>query len=140
MKNMSGGLIESTLHNLREHLHNLEGDRTKIDQKITEVKTTIERWEAELRYEGQPDELPQGSPPARRKKGENLRILRELYKSDPGLALTIQEVVERTSLAHSSVQVVFMKAGSGWEKDADNNRWRLVRSEKRPAIDVTAGR
>lgn len=130
MKNLPLGLIELTLRNLREHLHNLEAERTGIDQKISEVKLNIQRWEAELRN-GEQSKISEDIQHPRRKRGENSRILRELFESNPGLALTVQEAVEQTGLAHSSVQVVFMKEGSGWKKGEDN-KWRLIKNENGP--------
>jgi septal ring factor EnvC (AmiA/AmiB activator) len=131
MENSPSGLIELTVHNLREHLQSLEEEKVRVEQKISEVRTNIQRWEAELRTGEHALATTEEGRHQRRKKGENPRILREHFESHPGIALTVQEAAERTGLAHSSVQVVFMKEGSGWKKDADN-KWRLIKNENGP--------
>ena len=130
MENQDRELVELTVRNLRELVRGLEVERTKIEQKISEVKSNIQRWEVELRN-GEHVDVDEEGKHQRRKKGENIRILREFFESNPGIALTVQEAAERTGLAHSSIQVVFMKEESGWERHEDN-KWRLIQNKNGP--------
>ena len=121
METLSSKLIESTLRNLREHLSYLEREKAEIDKKVVEVTANIQRWEKALRSDSSPLSIDDEQK-SRRKKGENSRILRELFQDQPGLRLTIQEAAEQAGLAHSSVQAVFTK---GEWKRGEDNKWGL---------------
>lgn len=123
-------LIIGTIRTLQEYLHTLEHERARLDHKMADVQTAIERWQGTLRGPAPTHAVGPTPPRLRRKKGENLQVVHDFFLAHAGETFTTQEIAQQTGLAHSSVQVVVSKKNGRWER-GEEGRWRLRKSGER---------
>ena len=100
-------LIEGTVRDIRDAITALQRQRDELDHAIRQKQERLAEWEARLARGAA------SSPGGRKKrnpKGENLRRLIELLKSEPtGVPMTT--VTKRTGIPASSVRAIVKRYG-----------------------------
>jgi DNA-binding transcriptional ArsR family regulator len=118
MNNLAAGAEETTIQLLTEHLSRLQDDRAALDRKIMEVRTHLQKLERQA----------QAVAGGRRKKGQNLQTIRELFEQQPDVCFTLQDISGRTGLPLSSIGTVLDKLKDRSIVDrVEDGQWRLVK-------------
>lgn len=95
-----------------------------MDRRIAEVRSNIRQLEDQLRN-GSSSSIVSAEPARQhRPRGENLRLVRELFEKEPEATFTMQEIAEHTGVGISSVQAVLKKEDAGFVKNLDG-KWEM---------------
>lgn len=111
-------LVRSTISSLEDHRARLERERQEVLSRIEQVDKDLSRWRTVLtKQEGQ-------KQPKKRPRGENERLIRELFRDNPGAAYTQKQIADVIGVKPSSVQAVLSKKAEamGLGQDEDD-RW-----------------
>ena len=123
-------LLKGTLRDLSESIERLEEQRNKLSAEIAAKKERRLVWEARLAQCMKELEEPFGlgsKPKPRRRKGENLRAVRELLATNKDRGFSVTEIAEKLEIAWSSARRTLQKNPIFEERD---NLWFLKQSIK----------
>lgn len=126
-------LIVDTISDLQDGLRELEERRDMLDWEITQKRERLQAWETKLGIlSGEPATEPRRRAP----RGANLKAILSLLQdpASPRQGLTTSEIVAKTHLSFSSVQVA-LKQGADVVEQVDNF-WR-PKLEAQPTLPGT---
>jgi predicted nucleic acid-binding Zn-ribbon protein len=96
-------LLFGTIMDLEESLKRLEEQRDKLNIDIRHKQERLRTWKSRLETVKTELEDPFGEKPKpRRRKGENLRAVKDLLATDVVRGFSISEVAEKIGIAWSS--------------------------------------
>lgn len=104
---------------LEAYIAQLEQQKREIDQKIAESQEALRA----LQRQCQNGTAGRVAMSVRRKKGENLRQLREVFQEHGGGGWTVGELSAALNVPQSSIQNVLRKNPAEFEQGADG-LWR----------------
>lgn len=107
--------MATTLEMLKDYRFLLLSEQRTIDDKIAAVEEHIVQVRSLM-------EGKESSPPPRKRRGDNARIVREWFDSHKGQGFTVVELMEGTGLPHSSVHGV-LKREDGYTRGHDGRWW-----------------
>lgn len=113
--------VAAAVEGLRAFVESLKQQRNEIERKIVETEEALRAMEKQS--------VPQGSstrnPSApRRKKGENLRLIKDSFAS-PDDAFTVNQLAAKLGIPASSIQNVLRKHDKAFQQGADG-LWRSL--------------
>jgi chromosome segregation ATPase len=121
-------LLNGTLKDLSESIERLKEQRDKLTAEIRAKEERLLTWNARLGQLMNELEDPFGAKPKpRRRKGENLRAVRELLATNKDRGLSVTEVTEKLGIAWSSARRTLQKNPIFEERD---NLWFLKQSNR----------
>ena len=105
-------LVQETIKDLDAIIEKLEGEKSAIDQRISDIRTRREQWQARIRSL---HNSKNGDSRVRLRKGEAIQKINAVYDGLPtGTGLNMSDVAEKTGVPWSSVRNVLQRAGSGY--------------------------
>ncbi len=126
-------LIVDTISDLQDGLNELLEKRDMLDWEISKKQERLQAWQAKL---GVVSGESAGEPRKRAPRGANLKAILNLLQdpASPRQGLTTSEIVAKTHLSFSSVQVA-LKQGADVVEQVDNF-WR-PKLEPQPTLPGT---
>jgi chromosome segregation ATPase len=121
-------LLNGTLKDLSESIDRLKEQRDKLTAEIRAKEERLVIWNARLGQLMNELEDPFGAKPKpRRRKGENLRAVRELLATNRDRGFSVTEVAEKLGIAWSSARRTLQKNPIFEERD---DLWFLKQPNK----------
>ena len=125
-------LIQMTISDLRDGLHELEEKREMLDWEISQKQERLQAWRSKLAtLSGE----PQTEPRKRAPRGANLKTILTLLQdpASPRQGLTCSDIVAKTNLQFSSVQAALKQGAELFEQVDGFWRPRLDANATAPA-------
>jgi response regulator of citrate/malate metabolism len=117
-------LIVETINDLQDGLNELVQKRDLLDWEISKKQERLQAWEAKLGVLS--GERPAAEPRKRAPRGANLKTILSLLQdpASPRQGLTTSEIVAKTHLSFSSVQVALKQGAETEVVEQVDNFWR----------------
>lgn len=116
-------LIEGTIRDIEEAIDRLKEQKKFIDEELREKGDRLLAWKTRLTALQSGQEMVTKT---KRRKGENLRAIMELFAKQPGRGLSMSEVQHGLNISWSSVRAVlknkkeiFFEKGDLWYMKED---------------------
>ena len=119
--------MEETVQVLQKHREALADQIAAITDEMAGIDKKITGFLAAIREE---QKFLDDNPPARRRRGDNVRLIKEWYDTHPQSGFTFRDLIEATGLPHGSIHNVLSSARNGYYRDKGTEMW--WRKEDRP--------